>query len=88
MNWLKDHVYVAGWLSPTIALIGMILRNITINAPPTRWSLVMIYVAFLTCMAAVFTPALEPEARFFAGFCFAGFGFFICAHAADDETKH
>lgn len=83
MNWLKDHVYIAAWISP--ALIGMIIGNTRTGVPHARWSLTMIYVAFLTCMAVVFTPILEAETRIFGGACFCLLGVFIAIHAASDD---
>jgi hypothetical protein len=66
MNWLKDHVYVAAWVSPLIALIGMIISN-SVTARPPDWSRLMIYVGFLTAIAVVFTPIVDDSARIFAG---------------------
>lgn len=43
--------------------------------------MVMVYVAFLTCLAAVFTPLVDEPARFFAGVAVVAFGAFICADA-------
>jgi hypothetical protein len=87
MNWLKDHVYVAAWLSPLLALIGMIAANLAHGTTRTNWSLVMIYVGFLTCMAVVFTPLMDSDTRIFAGVCFVGLGFFIGVHAASEDEK-
>jgi hypothetical protein len=67
MNWFQAHAYVAAWLSPTITLIGIILGNRSGGGTPVSWSKLMLYVSFLTCLAAVFTPQLELPARYFAG---------------------
>ena len=32
MNWLRDHAFVAAWLSATVALIALILRSINSEA--------------------------------------------------------
>jgi len=65
MNWLETHAYLAVWLSPTITLIGIIIQN----GRPDRqidWHRTMLYVAFLTCLAAIFTPGIDSTARIFA----------------------
>jgi hypothetical protein len=87
MNWLKEHIYIAAWISPLVALLGMVIQNARPNAAHISWSMVMIYVAFLTCMAVVFTPIVDDSARVFAGVCFAGLSIFIANHAAEAEDK-
>jgi hypothetical protein len=88
MNWFSEHAYAAAWLSPALTLIAMIVQSARPAAQPINWSKVMIYIAFLTCLAAVFTPTLEAEAREFAGgfLMFAAFylGFMAIAH----DDKH
>jgi len=66
MNWLATHVYVAAWASPLIALIAIIVSN-SISAKPPDWSRLMIYIAFLTAIAVVFTPVIDDSGRVFAG---------------------
>jgi hypothetical protein len=88
MAWLRDHVYIAAWLSPVIALLGMVVKNVTTGTTDTQWSMIMIYVAFLTCLAAVFTPLIDDSARFFAGFGTFALGIFIAVHAfAEAEQR-
>ena len=87
LNWLSTHAYIATWSSPAIALIGLVINNSRANTSHVSWSMVMIYVAFLTCMAVVFTPIAEESARFFAGGCFIFLGGFIAIHAAVAEDK-
>ena len=69
MNWLKDRVYIAAWLSPAIASVALIVNNFRKSSEKVQWSLVMIYIAFLTGLAGCFTPNAEPEPalRIFAG---------------------
>jgi hypothetical protein len=67
MKWLEANAYIAAWLSPGIALIGIILQNRSGTGKPVEWHRVMLYIGFLTCLAAVFTPQLELNARYFAG---------------------
>lgn len=60
-DWLKNHVFIAAWISPTIALVGLILKKSDpIN--PVNWSKIMIYVGFLTALAIVVTPGLTADA--------------------------
>jgi hypothetical protein len=65
----------------------MLINNSRTSTSHIGWSMVMVYVAFLTCMAAVFTPIVDDSARFFAGFCFVVLGIVVCAHALDTENK-
>jgi len=45
-------------------------------------------VAFLTCLAAVFTPLIDDSARFFAGFGTFSSGILIAVHAfAESEQR-
>jgi hypothetical protein len=67
MNWLQSHVYVAAWASPIITLVGLIIRNTIRPADKVNWSMIVIYVAFLTCLAAMLTPSTEPGLRWIAG---------------------
>jgi hypothetical protein len=67
LNWLRQYSYIAGWLSPTIALIGMLIRGGGSKGSTLDWARMMLYVGFLTCLAAVFTPVLEDPSRVFAG---------------------
>jgi hypothetical protein len=87
MDWLKDHAFIAGWLSPIIALIGMLIRGEG-KSGEIGWERMMLYIAFLSCVAAVFTPTLESGARFFAGIVMAVGGiFFMYQVEADAEVK-
>jgi hypothetical protein len=47
----------------------------------------MIYVAFLTCLAGVFTPIIESEARMFAGFFLFVMFIFVSFDAANESDK-
>jgi hypothetical protein len=87
LSWLKDNVYVAACLSPLLALIAMIFKRETPNSGPVNWSLRIVYIASLTCLAAVFTPIIDPEVKLFAGFVAAATLIFIAVHAADADEK-
>jgi|ERR1035437_1112761 hypothetical protein len=67
IEWLKDHSFIAGWLSPTIALIGILIRGGG-KKGEIDWPRAMLYISYLTCLAAVFTPLVDDAARMFAGF--------------------
>jgi hypothetical protein len=67
MNWFFSHAYIATWISPLIALVGLIIRNRDASTHRISWSRVMIYVAFLTFLAAAMTPLLDLPTRYFAG---------------------
>jgi hypothetical protein len=86
-TWLKDNVYVAGWLSPLLAPLGMIFKGGSATAPSPNWSLRIVYLAFLTSLAAVFTPVIESEARIFAGLVAGATLLFIMIHAADFDER-
>lgn len=87
MGWFKDHVYIAAWISPLLALLGMVIKNVRTSTTEPHWSMVMIYVGFLTCLAAVFTPLLDDAARIFAGFSAFWLSIFIAVHAYA-ESEH
>jgi len=36
-------------------------------AKPVNWSMVMVYAGFLTCLAVLVTPEIEPQIRWVAG---------------------
>jgi hypothetical protein len=61
-------VYLAAWLSPLIALVGLLIRNAPANPHRISWTRVVVYISFLTCLAAVLTPGFDLPARTFAGF--------------------
>jgi hypothetical protein len=66
MVWLKEHVFIAAWCSPIITLVGLIIRNTVRPTDNVNWSLIMIYVGFLTCLAADLTPGLDSGVRTWA----------------------
>jgi hypothetical protein len=87
MKWLEDHVYIAAWLAPIIALVGIILQNNIGKATPIAWPKVMLYVAFLTCLAAALTTSIEPQVRIWAGFSFSLLlGYFMLSAEMNRES--
>ena len=77
MHWLQQNAFLAAWLSPVIAIIGLLIRSR--KAGEMDWGRALLYIAFLTCLAAQFTPALDAETHsnarlgmvFFSGFIMA-----------------
>jgi hypothetical protein len=65
VEWFRQNAFIAAWLSPLVALIGIIIRG-TGKSGETDWSRAMLYIAFLTSLAAAFTPALGSTERGFA----------------------
>jgi hypothetical protein len=67
MDWLKEHVYLASWLSPLITLIALLVR-----APKkgrtgeVDWLSIVLYVVLLTLVAGGLSPSLDKGAALFA----------------------
>ena len=58
MHWLSSNAYIAAWLSPLIALIGLIIQNNRQNTDhQVDWSRIIFYVSFLTFIAVEITRA-------------------------------
>jgi hypothetical protein len=62
LDWLKSYVFIAAWSSPIIALIALI-RKKSDSANPRDWGGIALYVGFLSALAAVVTPGIDPNAR-------------------------
>jgi hypothetical protein len=62
LDWLKSHVFIAAWSSTIIALIALI-RKKSDPTNPLDWGAVVLYVGFLSALAAVITPGIDPDAR-------------------------
>jgi hypothetical protein len=73
LEWLKAHVFIAAWLSPVIALVGMILKKRPDGAA-LNWDRVVVRVALLSVLAVAVTPGVEAGVRSSAMGIFA-FGF-------------
>ncbi len=81
VKWFQTHVYLAAWLSPIVAIIAVLVRNAR-HEHHIDSSRLMIYVAFLTCLAVSVTPTFDEGTRSFArGFVYAGLGFLIVDRA-------
>jgi hypothetical protein len=86
LNWLKQYSYIAGWLSPAIALTGMLIRGGGKKDNALDWARMMLYIGFLTCLAAVFTPVLEDYSRTFAGCGVVSMSIYFMVQSNHDAT--
>ena len=78
INWLQNHVWIAAWLSPLVALIIAVVQSVRPNAPSIDWSRLLLYLAFLTGLAVAFTPLFDAGTRTFAQhLVMMGVGFLI-----------
>jgi hypothetical protein len=78
MTWFQSHVYVAAWASPLITLVGLLIRNTIKPAEKVNLSMIVIYAAFLTCLAAVLTPGIDGRPfGVAAGLSSFGFGIIV-----------
>jgi hypothetical protein len=75
MDWLRNNVFLAAWLSPVIALVGLCIQNARLDKPQIDWSRIVIYVAYLTFVAVAITPSFDASARATAGILVSA-GFF------------
>jgi len=78
LDWLKKNAYLAAWLSPLLALVGIIIRNPRTATGTPDWSRMIIYIVLLTLLAAALTPQLDAGTKTFAKEILAvGRGFLI-----------
>jgi hypothetical protein len=73
MEWLKEHAYIATWLSPLIAVVGIVLsvRKAEVEGKPVNWTRLLLMVLCLTSFPVVVTPTFDNSAREFARFVFS-----------------
>ena len=62
MEWFKAHVFIAAWCSPIIALIGLLVKKQP-QGVPMNWPHAVFYVAFLSALAVLVTPGIDPLSR-------------------------
>jgi hypothetical protein len=67
MDWLKDHAYLAGWISLPIMVVLGLVQGIRFGFVQMKFKQLVIYFVLLACIAAVFTSPLEFGARAFGG---------------------
>lgn len=73
MNWFKDHVYIASWVSMTLSLIAILVaqfRNSKTSGRPFNWFRMIGIVLTLTSFPVILTPAFDTTAREFAKYVF------------------
>jgi hypothetical protein len=75
MDWLKDHSYLATWLSFALAtLVALWRTKDTPKLSDINWTWLFIYVTFVVSFGITVTPTFDDAtrgmARYFAGFCF------------------
>jgi hypothetical protein len=68
-NWFENHAGLASWLalipawlSCVIAAIAMV-RSSAHAGQPVNWNMVTFRIAFLICLCAELTPALDNSVR-------------------------
>jgi hypothetical protein len=84
MGWLKDHEFLAAWLNIPLAVILAILQGLKADSKPIGMRRIVIYFAFLTCLAAVLSP-LDDHTREGGGFAFFILLFHILWGMPDDS---
>jgi hypothetical protein len=62
VDWLKNHVFIAAWASPIIALVGLVWKK-SDPTNPVNWSSIMFYVGFLSAFAVIVTPGVDSNVR-------------------------
>lgn len=67
MSWLKDHVFIATWLGPVIAIVIAVMKGRKTQDIPVDWFRFVLYFTFFLCLAVKFTPQLDESARSFSG---------------------
>jgi hypothetical protein len=65
MDWLKNHSYLATWISPCIAIAIAIVRSKG-KLSKVDWHEFVGILVLLTAIAVVFTPVFDTRARQFA----------------------
>ena len=72
MDWLKDHVFIATWLGPVIAIVIAIMKGRKVEGRPVDWFRFVMYFTFFLCLAVAFTPQFDEAARTTARFLVYG----------------
>jgi hypothetical protein len=83
MDWLKNHEFLAAWLNVPLTVILAALQMGRPDSKPLAIRRVVIYFAFLTCLAVLLSP-LDAHTREAAGFAFYTLLFYILWLLPDD----
>lgn len=84
MHWLETHEYLAAWLALPVAIIAILFQNVPRKFEHFDWSRTLLYLAFLTSLAVVFTPTFDSAARSTASMLLFGImGFMVV-----DRKRH
>ena len=67
MEWMKAHEYLAVWLTLPLMIGVAVFQGYGSNKSKVHLSRITVYLAFLACIAAVFTPSIDEGGRWFAG---------------------
>lgn len=73
MQWLKDNVFLASWISPIIAVVAIVLRlrKPETNGKPVNWVRLVLLVLCLSSFPVAVTPTFDASARDFAKYVFS-----------------
>lgn len=63
MHWLETHEYLAAWLALPVAIGATLIQNVPTKFEHFDWSRTLLYLAFLTSLAVLFTPNVDSSAR-------------------------
>jgi hypothetical protein len=77
MHWLAANVWLAAWLSLLVALVSLFMQNVRSNFQQIDWSRSLLYIAFLTGLAAAVTPMFDEKARTEGAFLVSTLVFFL-----------
>jgi hypothetical protein len=66
MHWLETHAWLAAWLALPVAIVVGVIQTVRGGVNQLDWPRALIYLAFLTSLAVMFTPTFDQTARDFA----------------------
>jgi len=84
MDWLKNHEFLAAWLNIPLAVVLAVLQGRRPDSKPLSMKFVVVYFAFLTCLAAMLSP-LDTHMREGGTMAFYVLLFYILWAIPDDS---
>jgi len=72
MHWLRENAFLAAWIALPVAIGMGIYQNRLKTFREMDWPRFLMYITFLSCLAAALTPYFDSEGRSFARYI-AGF---------------